>query len=206
MDMSSALIKAVLLSSLLVESAFATPLPSPYTISPYTTAGFGNSARNLFGSFRENGGSEQYRYFIGTNGGPGGFTMEFARPFTDGAGFDFAILTNSQSWGPLGDVALFEFFLGEVLQGSFSAILAPDQLFEFDLPGSGLVADRVRVTNMSTDPPGINNLATMTFDNAGVAYSAVPVSGIPEPSSIALVTLGLVCFRLFSWRHRRTLS
>ena len=95
--------------------------------------------------------------------------MDFV-PFTAGPGNDFAILTNSQAWGPLADTALFEFLLDGVLQPPFTASLAPDQLFQFDIPGSGLVANRVVVTNTTPDPPGINNLATLTFDDAGVAY------------------------------------
>jgi hypothetical protein len=59
--------------------------------------------------------------------------MDFATLFTDGPGPDFAILTNGQSWGPLADMALFEFFFGDTLQASFTAGLAPDQLFEFEL-------------------------------------------------------------------------
>lgn len=145
-------------------------LPPPFDTEPIDTELAGNSAANLFGFFRQDGGPQQFRYFIGTNITPGGLTMDFAVPFTDGPGDDFAILTNSQTWGELADQALFEFFLGGNLQGSFIATLAPDQLIQFDLPGEGLVADRVVVTNITPDPPEIDNSATMTFDNAGVAY------------------------------------
>ncbi|MFC1996053.1 choice-of-anchor Q domain-containing protein [Chloroflexota bacterium] len=100
--------------------------------------------------------------------------MDFAVPFTDGPGSDFAILTNSQAWGALADTALFEFFLDGTLQDSFTASLYPDELFQFDLSGSGLVADRIVVTNITPDPPGTNDLATMTFDDAGVAYPISP--------------------------------
>ncbi len=148
-------------------------LPAPFDTEPFDTEATGNSAANLFGFFRQDGGPEQFRYFLGTNFTPGSLIMDFAVPFTDGPGNDFAILTNSQAWGPLADTALFEFFLNGDLQASFVASLTPDQLFEFDLPGSGVVADRVVVTNITPDPPGIDNLATMTFDNAGVAYLVV---------------------------------
>lgn len=112
------------------------------------------------------------RYFIGTDVTPGSLIMNFAVPFTDGPGDDFAILTNSQSWGPLADNALFEFLLDGNLRASFIAELAADKLFRFELPGSGLVVNRVVVTNITPDPPGTNNLATMTFDAAGAAYLA----------------------------------
>ena len=156
-----------------VSRTFGDPLPSPFDTEPFDTDAAGNSAANLFGFFRRDGGPEQFRYFIGTNFAPGSLIMDFAVPFTDGPGNDFAILTNSQAWGPLADQALFEFYLGGNLQASFVASLAPDQLFQFDLPGTGLVADRVVVTNITPDPPGIDDLATMTFDNAGVAYLVV---------------------------------
>lgn len=145
-------------------------LPSPFDTEPFDTETTGNAAANLFGFFRQDGGPQLFRYFIGTNLTPGSLIMDFAVPFTDGPGNDFAILTNSQSWGPFADKALFEFFFGGNLQGSFITSLAPDQLFQFDLPGSGLVVDRVVVTNITPDPPGIDDLATMTFDDAGVAY------------------------------------
>lgn len=156
-----------------VSRTFADPLPAPFDNEPFDTDGTGNSASNLFGFFRQDGGPQQFRYFLGTNLIPGSLIMDFAVPFTDGPGNDFAILTNSQAWGPLADQALFEFFLDGNLQASFVASLAPDQLFQFDLPGTGVVANRVVVTNITPDPPGIDNLATMTFDNAGVAYLVV---------------------------------
>lgn len=153
-----------------VSRTFGDTLPAPFDTAPFDTDATGNSAANLFGFFRQDGGPQQFRYFIGTNITSGSLIMDFAVPFTDGPGNDFAILTNSQSWGPLANQALFEFFFAGELQASFIASLAPDQLFQFDLPGSGVVADRVVVTNITPDPPGIDDLATMTFDNAGVAY------------------------------------
>jgi hypothetical protein len=131
-----------------VSRTFADPLPAPFDTEPFDTEAVGNSAANLFGFFRQDGGPQQFRYFLGTNLTPGSLIMEFAVPFTDGPGNDFAILTSSQSWGPLADQALFEFFLGGNLQASFTASLGPNQLFQFDLPGTGVVADRVVVTNI----------------------------------------------------------
>lgn len=182
-----------LIIGLMSGAAVATPLPSPYLITPVDTDGFGASARNDLGSFRDRGDPEQYRFFIGTDVRPGGFTMDFSSPFTDGAGADFAILTNSQSWGALAGSALFEFILNGVVQTSFIAQLAPDLLFEFDLPGTGVVANRIRVTNISQDPPGINNLAVMTFDNAGVVYA----NPVPEASTLAMLSIGLACIALY---------
>lgn len=150
--------------------AFGDPFRPPFDTEPIDTLIQGNSAANFLGFFRQDGGPQQFRYFLGTNITPGSLTMDFAVPFTDGPGNDFAILTSSSSWGPLADRALFEFFLNGNLQGSFIASLSPNQLFEFDLPGSGLVANRVVVTNITADLPGFEDLGTMTFDNAGVAY------------------------------------
>lgn len=169
-----------------VGNAMGASLPAPFSTSPIDTDAFGNSAANLSGSFRVDGGPEQFRYFIGTNSGPGSLGMDFTTPFTDGLGNDFAVLTNSQAWGPLADTALFQFFLAGALQTSFTAHLAPDQLFEFDLPGEGIVADQVLITNITPDPPGINDLATMTFDNAGISYT------VPIPAPIWLLFSGLV--------------
>ncbi|HSE18641.1 MAG TPA: hypothetical protein VLB46_16415 [Pyrinomonadaceae bacterium] len=151
-------------------NVIALSLASPFDTEPFDTEATGNSAANLSGSFRQDGGPEQFRYFIGTNITAGSLIMDFAVPFTDGPGNDFAILTNAESWGPLADQALFEFFLDGTLQASFIASLAPNQLFEFDLPGTGVVADRVVVTNITPDPPEIDNSTTMTFDDAGVAH------------------------------------
>ncbi len=166
------------------------PLPPKYATDPFDTDVIGNGAANFSGLFRQDGGPQQFRYFIGTNVTPGSLILDFSQPFTDGAGADFALVTNSESWGVEADTALFEFFSAGVLQASFSASLLPDQVFEFDLPGTGLVADRVVVTNTTPDPPGTNNLATMTFDAAGVAYpTGLPVS---EPSTLGLAGLSLL--------------
>ena len=79
------------------------------------------------------------------------------------------------------DEARFELFLAGDLQGAFTAALTEDELLQFDLPGEGLVADRVVVTNITPDPPGVNDLATMTFDDAGVAYVVAPPA-VPSTS------------------------
>jgi hypothetical protein len=183
-----------LLLSMVVGGVIAAPLPPPFDTEPFHTNGQGNSAANLFGSFRQDDGPGQLRWFIGTNITPGGLIMDFPR-FTDGPGKDFAILTNSQSWGPLADRAQFEFFLDNKLQASLTASLAPDRLFQFELPGSGLVGDRIVVKNITLDPPGINDLATMTFDNAGIAHA------VPIPSTLPLFILGALA--LFGVVQRR---
>jgi hypothetical protein len=177
-------IATVLLS--LAIRGYADALDPPFDTEPFDTDALGNAAANLQGFFRKDGGPQQFRYFIGTNLQPGRLILDFAVPFTDGPGNDFAILTNSQSWGPLADLALFEFYLNGTLATSFVASLTPDQLFAFDLPGSGVVANRVVVTNVTPDPPGIDDFATMTFDNAGVAYPiAEPVTIDVKPDSEA---------------------
>ena len=183
--------------------AFGSPLPLPFNTEPFDVSAVGNSGADFLGFFRQHGGPEQLEISIGTNPPAGSLIMDFAVPFTDGPGNDFAILTSSRSWGPLADKASFQFFLGGNLQGSFTASLAPDQLFQFDLPGSNLVADRIVVTNITPNPvPGVNDLAGMTFDNAGVAYIVGP-STVPEPSTIALLTLGTLGLLGYGWLHRR---
>jgi hypothetical protein len=165
--------------------AFGAPLPPPYGTEPFDTDLNGNSAANFFGSFRQDGGPGQFRYFLGTNDFPGSLIMDFAVCFKDGPGNDFALLTNGSAWGPLADKALFQFFWHGNFQASFIASLSPDRLCEFDLPmGDSLVANRIVVTNITSDPPGLNDLACMTFDNAGVAYVT------PVPSTITLFGLG----------------
>lgn len=157
----------------------------PFNTKPIDFDGFGNSAQNLEGCFRDNGGPQERRVFLGTNFVPGRLTLIFAVPFTDGPGDDFALLTASQSWGPLASTALIEFLLGGATQATFDSVLAPSQLFTFELPGTDVIADSVRITNTSPDPPGIDNLAGMTFDDAAVAHV------ISTPASIVLVSLGL---------------
>lgn len=192
--------RAVVVTILLLgaaETAFADSVPPPFLTRPFDIDPLGNSAMNSLGSFRQDGGPPQFRVFLGTDLIPGSLTMYFALPFTDGPGNDFAILTSSQAWGPLAGAALFEFYLGDDLQASFTAQLAPDQLFLFELPGTGLVVNRVVVTNIAPDPPGINNLAAMAFDDAGAAYP------IPEPSPLVLLSSGLAGLLGNRWYYRR---
>ena len=179
----------VVLALMLVamDCTYGGALAPPFDTEPFNTDTTGNAGSNFEGSFRRLGGPPQFRYFLGTEplpAGPGRLILTFSL-FTDGPGNDFAILTNGQSWGPLADKALFEFFLGDTLQTSFAAALAPDRLFEFELPGDDVVANRVVVTNITPDPPGVNNLAGMTFDAAGVSH---PVT---EPSTFLLLLIGL---------------
>jgi PEP-CTERM motif-containing protein len=123
---------------------------------------------------------------VGTNFTPGTLTMDFAAPFSDGPGDAFAILTGS-FWGPLASAARFEFLFDGLLQTAFTAALGPSQLFRFDLPG--IVANRVRVTNISPDPAGVEDLAGMSFVGAGVTSQA---SATPEPGTLLLMGTALL--------------
>ena len=109
----------------------APPLPSPYETEPSDTHALGISACNVYGYFRSDGGPRELRYFIGPDCS---FFMDFAIPFTDGPGNDFAILTSSVAWEPFGRAqsARLDFFRDGSLQGSMAASLLPDQLAEFD--------------------------------------------------------------------------
>jgi len=89
-----------------------------------------------------------------------------------------------QGWqAPANNSALFQFFMGGSLEASFTVTLAPDQLFQFDLPGNNFVANRVVVTNLTS--------GDMTFDDAGAAH-AIGRSLVPEPSTLVMLGTGLV--------------
>lgn len=144
-------------AALAVSPTGAVPLAAPFDTAPSQASPAGVASSNNQGMFVENGNADR-RYFLGVsdnpNLAPGSLTLDFDQPFEDGPGDDFAILTNGTSWGNQADTALFEFFLGGALQTSFSASLAPDQLFTFDLPGTGVQADRVVITNTAPVPTG----------------------------------------------------
>lgn len=122
----------------------------------------------------------------------------------------YLVLTSRQSCGPLADTARFDMSGQLILTGSFSARVQADQLMQFELPGEGLVANRIIVTNTTPDPPGIDNLGTMTFDNAGVASIAAFLAGppprlmppVPEPSTSALTGLGALAPFSVGYRRR----
>jgi hypothetical protein len=153
-------------------------LPAPFDTAPFTTDCTGNCASRDSGGFfqKPSAGFTSLVYFVGTNITAGSLILDFALPFGNGEGKDFAILTSSESWGSLANIALFEFFLDGTLVGSFRASLAPDRLFEFELPGDNIIANRIVITNITPGPPGINDLATMTFIDAGVAH---PIPSAP---------------------------
>lgn len=162
---------AVVLAFAVVQQSFSHVLPPRFDTQPIDTDVLGNAGVNELGQFQKNNGPKVFRYFLGTNGEPGALILDFQRPFEDGAGTDFAIVTNSESWGPLAIRALFQFFLGGDYQGAIIARLRPDEVFRFELPRAGIIANRVIVTNLSPDPPSINDDATMTFDDAGVSHT-----------------------------------
>jgi PEP-CTERM motif len=177
-------VRFLLLSAFLiacVAHAFGNSVPPPFDLTPFDARGIGPSAANYDGSFRMNGSPPQFRLFIGTGGS---LVLSFNKSFTNGPGNDFAILTNSQGWqAPANNSALFQFFMGGSLEASFAVTLAPDQLFQFDLPGNNFVANRVVVTNLTS--------GDMTFDDAGAAH-AIGRSLVPEPSTLVMLGTGLV--------------
>lgn len=150
--------------------AVAGPIGPPYSTRPHDTDCAGNCAtRNSGGFFRDaNTGATSLIYWLGTDVVPGSLILDFSVRFSDGPGNDIAILTSSESWGVQASTASFSLYLAGNLVASFDATLAPDALFEFDIPGVGVVADRIVVTNTTPDPSGTNSLATMAFIDAGV--------------------------------------
>jgi hypothetical protein len=178
--------------------AFGASMPAPFNTEPFTVDARGNAAGNSLGSFRANGGPPVTRIFLGTNFIPGTLIMDWAEPFRDGPGDDFAILTSPQGWGALADRALFQVFSEGEFQTSFTASLGPGQLFRFDFPDNNVVGDRIILTNITPDPPEVNNLADMAFDNAGVTTAVVPV-----PPAIALFGSSVGFFSLLAYLGRR---
>ena len=166
-------------------------LAYPYDNAPFTSGGGGNSAGRNSGGYLNRPESNYYSLisWIGTNNIPGYLQLDFEIPFTDGQGNDFAILTSSESWGYLADIAQFSFYLDGSLQGSFDAHLIADNLHEFDLPGDNIVANRIVITNITPDPPGINDNATMAFIDAGVAYT------VPEPATLVMLGFGVLMLK-----------
>lgn len=82
------------------------------------------------------------------------------------------------------------------------AALAPNQLFTFDLPPSALV-DKVWVTNVSPDPPGVNDNAAISFLHAACSNEAAAAT-VPEPTSLLLFGTGAAALGWHLVRRQRT--
>jgi hypothetical protein len=173
-------------------SALSAPITG-FPVEPYDIDG---GVRNSQGLFRENGGPEEFRVFLGIEPGNRDFTLNFETSFIDGPGDDFAILSAEQIvgvWGPFADTAKFDLYLNGLLVSSFTASLEPATINHFDLPGSGIIANQIVVTNVTpSPPPPFNNaVVQMAFDNAGVAHL------LPEPSTevFLVAALGMLLSR-----------
>lgn len=176
--------------------SFATPY-NPYNIQPYDTDSFGNSAsRNSGGYFdRPSQGYYNLVYWLGTEGGPSMLNLQYDVLFGDGPNEDFAIVTGNECWGIYAKEAKIDFYLDYEIQGSMLTEFTAGQIYLFDLPGGGIVANRIEIWNITSDPPGINNDGTMEFIYAGTDMEAVKAATpIPEPGTIWLISLGIVGF------------
>jgi len=74
--------------------------------------------------------------------------------------------------------------LNRIASLTFNTVLAPGELFTFDLNGRS--AKQVRITNIDPDPPGTDGLAAMSF------VDAAAIAATPEPASMLLLGTGLI--------------
>ena len=157
---------------------------SPFDNAPINTYATGNSAcRAEDGRLWYSDDQETVVYWLGTHEIPGTLVMDFAYPFSDGPGPDFAILTGAESWGIYAGPVRFDFYLNGSLQGSLDANLLPNCLNEFEMPNQVVLADSLCLVNIAPDV-GINNDADLEILDAGVRYV------VPEPRPQLLFCLG----------------
>jgi hypothetical protein len=160
---------------------------APFTQRPILVTAVGNSAGADNGGCLTNGIFDDLSIALGTDAvsGPGTLKVEFASPFTDGPGDEFAVRTGA--FGPQGGPALLQFLLNGSLQYAAVVSLVPDQLLTFSLRQFA-TANQVWITNISPDPAGVNDLATISFVDAAAVPGDAPV---PEPGTLLLLGSGL---------------
>ena len=81
----------------------------------------------------------------------------------------------------------WQFLLNGALQYSTVAALVPNSVLTFGLNAFGS-ANEVWITNLAADPPGVNDLATISFIAAAAAPAVAPT---PEPGTLLLLGSGL---------------
>lgn len=174
-------------------------LDAPYDTAPANTSGTGNSASRVEeGALWNADDQTTLIYWLGTDSTPPGtLIMDFANPFENGPGSDFAILTGDETWGIYAGPVTFDFYLNGNLQGSLNTQLLPNTLNEFALPSQVMLANRIDLINMGPNV-GANNDADLEILDAGVRYS------VPEPTPQLLFGLGgliALCFAQKCGKH-----
>jgi hypothetical protein len=134
--------------------------------------------------------------FLGFNGsGPtGGYSdsVTFAAPVT-GVRFDA-----SRSNGSVNGTITLDAFDGALLVDSAFAILGPINTWStLSVTHSGITSIVISETGTGFHPFGIDNL---------VLSSSVRSSGVPEPSTWAMVLLGFAVLAFAGWRARKQAS
>jgi hypothetical protein len=163
------------LTTVAAPQSLAATLPAEYGQQASRIDLKGSWDANANGQLPNRRGIKELQVFLGTapRDGAGVVTLSFERPFADGLGRDFALVTGVENFGPLAGKVLVQFFLGEQLQIAIPRFVQADRVFHFELPGTDVVANRVVISNITADPVGFNDDAVISIVDAGAAHTIV---------------------------------